>query len=119
MPRANDWIHNNLIFNDIQPNGIITITFPVRETEARYTVNANAPGEQTYTCTFRTSTLVGISPRDDSPTSYPLYERNHLREPIAPPKSRPTNSFPPVRSQVGNRGAAESSYMAPFIRLRD
>ncbi len=35
--------------------------------------------ETVYECTFRGNTLVDISPRDDSPTNYPLYLRDHLK----------------------------------------
>ena len=35
--------------------------------------------QQVYKCTFRGSTLVDISPRDDSPSSYPLYVRDGMR----------------------------------------
>jgi len=57
---------------------VITLEFPVEESTARYTVNAHSDKEQTYTCRFRGSTLVDISPRDETPTSYPLYQRSYL-----------------------------------------
>ena len=55
--------------------------FTVPNTTARYTANSRTEAGQTYTCTFRGSTLVDISPRDSSPTSYPLYVLQHLRSP--------------------------------------
>jgi hypothetical protein len=83
---ALDWIGNRVIFAGLQPADVITLRFPVRETTARYTVNAQTDKQQVYTCTFRGSTLVDISPRDTSPTSYPLYQREHLRADKAPLK---------------------------------
>ena len=64
----------------------IELNFPVPQTTARYTANSRTEKEQTYTCTFRGSTVVDISPRDDAPTSYPLYVRDHLKRDKAPLK---------------------------------
>jgi hypothetical protein len=81
------WVGNYLLFDNLQRGDVVTLTFPVKETTARYTVNARTPAEQVYTCDFRGSTLVDISPRDQSPTSYPLYQREHLRRDKAPVKT--------------------------------
>jgi hypothetical protein len=81
-----DWIGNRLLFSGLIPTDVITLSFPIHESRARYTVNAQTDQEQTYTCTFRGSTLVDLSPRDETPTSYPLYLRNHLRGKEAPRK---------------------------------
>jgi hypothetical protein len=80
------WVGNYLLFDNLQGSDLIALAFPIGETTARYTVNARTPAEQVYTCTFRGSTLVDISPRDRSPTSYPLYQREHLRQARAPLK---------------------------------
>jgi hypothetical protein len=81
-----NWVGNYLVFDNLQGSNLITLTFPIKETTARYTVNARTPAEQAYTCTFRGGTLVDISPRDQSPTSYPFYQRQHLRQTKAPMK---------------------------------
>lgn len=81
-----DWLGNYLVFSQLEPQDSITVQFPIRETTARYTVNANSDEERVYTCTFRASTLVDISPRDNAETSYPLYLRDHLRQDKAPMK---------------------------------
>ncbi len=78
--RRLDWLGNSLVLDDLQPGDEVTLTFPIRETSASYTVNAQSPAEEVYTCTFRGSTLVDISPRDPSPTMYPFYLRDHLRD---------------------------------------
>ena len=62
------------------------VSFPVHETVASHTAKARTSGEKTHTCTFRGSTLVDISPRDESPTSYPLCLREPLRHSAAPMK---------------------------------
>lgn len=83
---APDWIGNRVIFDGLKPTDVITLRFPVKETTARYTVAARTDKEQTYSCTFRGSTLVDISPRNTDPTMYPTYLRDHLRSDKAPMK---------------------------------
>jgi len=84
IPDTLDWVGNVLLFDDLQPGDALTLTFPVRETTARYTVAANTSGERVYTCTFRGSTCVDLSPRDDAPTNCPFYDRAALRTDRAP-----------------------------------
>jgi hypothetical protein len=86
-PRLAQWVGNYVILEALTPGDVITITFALRESKASYTVNANSPAQQVYTCVLRGSTVVDISPRDDSPTSYPLYERKALRREAAPMKA--------------------------------
>ena len=74
------------MFDDLKPGDQIQLEFPIRERSAEYTASSRTKQEQTYKCTFRGSTLVDISPRDPSPTSYPLYVRQHLRRDKAPVK---------------------------------
>ncbi|MHB1294229.1 MAG: hypothetical protein ACYC4R_04440 [Anaerolineae bacterium] len=71
---------NNLLFEDLKPGDEIAIEFPVALSEASYTAAYRTNDEQTYRCTFKGSTLVDISPRDDRPTSYPLYRRGHMQD---------------------------------------
>jgi DUF1680 family protein len=86
-PREPDWVGSSLLFDGLRPGDAVTIRFPMKESTERYTVNANTDKAQVYTCTFRGSTLVDISPRDDSSTSYQLYRREHMRGPTAPVKT--------------------------------
>jgi hypothetical protein len=83
---ALDWVGRNIVFTELKPNDNITLRFPVKETTARNKSNAGTKFEQAYTCAFRGSTLVDISPRDERPTSYPFYLRSHLRADKAPLK---------------------------------
>lgn len=73
---------------DLKTEDKINIEFPIRETTSSYTVCSGTRDEKTYTCTFRGSTLVDIAPRDDSPDSYPLYLRNHMRKNKSPMKKK-------------------------------
>jgi len=84
VPREPSWTGRYMSFDDLQPGTLITLRFPLAEETATYTVNAHTPQEQAYRCEFRGSTLLDISPRDDAPTSYPLYVRDHLRARTAP-----------------------------------
>jgi hypothetical protein len=85
-PADGEWIGNRLFF-EVRPQDEVTLQFPVPETTARYTVMSKVwKLEATYTCTFRGSTLMDISPRDQAATSYPLYLRGHLRQDQAPMK---------------------------------
>ncbi|GEM_PF-6512038 len=81
-----DWVGRYLMFENRNPTDVVTLQFPVRETTARYTVNAQTPHEKIYTCTFRGSTLVNISPRDEHPTSYRFYLRDEMRRDKTPMK---------------------------------
>lgn len=88
-----------LIF-DSPPAGVaISLTFPVKTGTATYTVNAQSPQEQQYTCEFRGSTLVDISPRDESPDSYPLYLREQMKGTVAP--MRRAKRFIAARTVLG------------------
>jgi DUF1680 family protein len=82
-----EWSGNRLVFDTLSPKDTIELKFPVRETTDRYTMNANTDRAYVVSCTFRASTLVDISPREESPTTYQLYLRNHMRKGEAPMKT--------------------------------
>ena len=82
---------NYLVFEGLRPRDEIRLDFPIAEWTATYTANAHRPGssasktrETKYTCAFRGSTLVDISPRDSDPTTYPFYLRDDMRQDTAP-----------------------------------
>ena len=78
---------NYAVFDVLKPADVITLRFPVVEETVSYTALARAWRVETvYKCTFRGSTLVDISPRDDSPSSYPLYVRDGMRREETPLK---------------------------------
>lgn len=77
---------NYIVFNGLKPGDNIKIEFPVKETTASYTVCSRTKMERVYRCFFRGSTLIDISPEDESPTSYQLYNREDMRKDKAPMK---------------------------------
>jgi hypothetical protein len=82
-----DWTGNYLVFAGLAPRDAITLAFPVPVSTERYTVNANTDREVMYTCTFRGSTCVDISPRDGAPASYHFYRRDQMKGARAPMKT--------------------------------
>lgn len=78
------WVGRYLVFDSLIPRDKVNIEFPIKETVSKYTAVSGTDDEQTYTCTFRGSTLVDISPRDESPSSYVLYQRDHMRKDKTP-----------------------------------
>jgi hypothetical protein len=90
-----DRIGRYLNVHGLPIDAVLTLTFPVTEKSMTYTVNANTQWEQQYTCQFRGSTLVDISPRDQAATSYPLYQRSHMRRTVTP--MRQVQRFVPTR----------------------
>jgi hypothetical protein len=87
LDRPLAWVGNYLSFEDLVPGDTITVTFPVAESTATYTAAAQTAQQQAFRCTFRGSTCVDITPRDESPTNYPIYRRAALRAAAAPMQS--------------------------------
>ncbi len=86
QPRTPFWVGNYVVIDELKPSDQITLQFPVVEETIRYTALARAWRSETkYACSFRGNTLVEISPRDESPGTYPIYQRNHLRKGGATP----------------------------------
>lgn len=75
-----EWICNYLVLNDLNPGDTVIVEFPIYETTARYTVNHRTKDEIQYKCTFRGSSLIDITPRDNDPHSYPLYQRDFMKK---------------------------------------
>ncbi len=82
-----DWIGNRILLESLEPGDTVSLEFPVVEQTLAYTANAHSPSEQVYHLSLRGSTVVDISPRDESPTSYPMYLREHLKAKQAPMKT--------------------------------
>ncbi len=96
-------VGNYLIFDGVKPGDTIELDFPIKESTVSYTANAHRPGsnrshgrETQYKVTSRGSTVVDISPKDTDPTSYPFYEREHLRTEMTPMKT--TTRFVPAKT---------------------
>jgi hypothetical protein len=79
-----DWVGTYIHCRGLRPGDAVTLTFPIGETSANYTVNSRTGLQETYRCVFRGGTLVDVSPRDESPRNYQLYLRTHLRSDQTP-----------------------------------
>jgi hypothetical protein len=78
--RKPDRVGRYLVFDDLKPNSVVTLQFPVPEQTAEYTWMARHwRSEARVRCTFRGSTLVDISPREEALGGYPIYLRDHLK----------------------------------------
>lgn len=89
------WAGNYMIFDGLKPEDRLTLQFPVEEHTAKYTTMAHIwKRSKTYSCTFRGNTAVDIAPRDDSPGSYPLYQRDHLKSAGPAPTKNITRFIP-------------------------
>jgi hypothetical protein len=74
----------NFVVADPGPRAEVCLRFPVPTSSARYTAGRGTREEVTYTCTFRGSTAVDVSPHDTGARNYPLYQRAHLATGDAP-----------------------------------
>lgn len=84
---ADSWIGNRIMLDGLASGDTITLTFPIVQQTLAYTANAGSPQEQVYHLTLRGSTVVDITPRDDTPTGYPMYLREGLKAEYAPLKT--------------------------------
>ena len=75
------------VFDEVQPNDRIELTFPLPETTLTRTAHAKTKNATAYTIAMRGNTVVDISPRNTSPGVYAFYERGHLRKDKAPTKT--------------------------------
>jgi len=85
-------VANRMVFPDLKPGQVVTLTFPIVETIRTYSLPElpYAKGHTdpivphtTFSCTFRGSVMVDVSPRIYNPWfpehKYPIYERDHMR----------------------------------------
>jgi len=86
------WLGNYVLIEKLTPGDRIEIKFPIIETTERW---AETTYETTYTCKFKGSTLVDISPQGDRPAhkrgvsddglmfevaaGYPMYRRDYYK----------------------------------------
>lgn len=78
-PYAAQTAGNRAVFAGLAPGDVIELGFPVKEWRVVRTAHVRTPEETVYTIDFRGNTVVEISPRNDSPAVYPMYERDHLK----------------------------------------
>ena len=84
------WVGSYQCVDQLKPGDVVELRFPVRketvELSARMSEQKENP-HTTYTMNFRGNTLVDISPRDTSPTNYPMYQRDHMKATKTPEKT--------------------------------
>ena len=68
-----------LLFSGLKPRDVIKLRFNVSELTDKYTID----GKQ-YAISFRGSTVVDISPRDNEEHGYPLYLRDNMKSRTTP-----------------------------------
>jgi hypothetical protein len=88
--RQADWLGAYQVFDDLKPGDVIQVEFPVLQ-ETVHLSGKMAPVSQKqntlYAITFRGNTVVDITPRDESPTAYPMYHRDSMKAGPAPLKT--------------------------------
>ena len=94
------WLNNYLIVEGLGRTDVVKVEFPVPESTEKFSLPSYG---RRYTCDFKGSTLVDISPRGDKPVlvkmgsddggvfevrkGYPIYLRDHLKADHAPMKT--------------------------------
>ncbi len=78
-------VGRHLVVRGLRAGDRVTLTFPVRESAATYTVNAGTPAAATYHLRFRASTALAVEPEAPrQPNDFPLYRGRGLRTAAAP-----------------------------------
>jgi hypothetical protein len=86
-PRQAGWIGAYQVFDDLKPGDAVQIEFPVLQETVHLTAKTGDKQNTTYAITFRGNTVVDIGPRDESPTAYPMYQRDSMKAGQAPMKT--------------------------------
>ena len=81
-----------LAVDGLKPGQVLDLAFDVPRSSAGYTVHG-----QRFVFDFRGSTVVDVSPREDSPLYYPIYQRDHLKSDNTPMR-RVTRYVPTMRT---------------------
>jgi hypothetical protein len=88
--RQAGWIGAYQVFDDLKPGDAVQIEFPVLQQTVHLTAKTGPKGPNqntTYAITFRGNTVVDITPRDQSPAAYPMYQRDAMKADKAPMKT--------------------------------
>ena len=80
-------VANYVIVDEVKPGDVIELRFPVAEERVQLTAHARTDDETVHTIDMRGNTVMDISPRDEGPTVFPLYQRDHMKGNNAPTKS--------------------------------
>ena len=85
--RRPGWVAGYAVFDGLMPGNEIELSFPLATQTLSRTAYSGNPDETVYTIRTRANTVLDISPRDESPRSYPFYQRDHLKRDRAPMKA--------------------------------
>jgi hypothetical protein len=84
----NVWFNNRLRFRSLQPNDVVTISFPTETKTEEWVIPSfsgkQGPEKQVHTCKFKGNTLTEISP--PLVPGSPLYQRSYFLKDQAPIK---------------------------------
>ena len=87
-------VANYAIVDEVKPSDVIELRFPVAEERVQLTAHAKTDDETVHTIEMRGNTVMDISPRDEGPTVFQLYQRDHMKGDKAPTKSVKGESGP-------------------------
>lgn len=79
QPYAAQIAGNRVVCGELAAGDEIELRFPVRAWRIERTAHVRTPEETVYTLDFRGNTVVDIAPRNNAPSVYQMYERDHLR----------------------------------------
>ena len=103
--RRPGWVAGYAVFDELTPGDAIELSFPLATQTISRTAYSGKPDETTdtfgtvkpsesrvenvtqYTIRTRANTVLDISPKAESPRSYPFYQRDHLKRDRAPMKT--------------------------------
>jgi len=79
-----------VIADGLRPADTVELDLPIPEETFQRTAHARTEHETLYTVRVRGNTVLDISPRDEDPQHYPLYQRDHLKATRHAPSKRIT-----------------------------
>ena len=84
------------VAGELRPGDVVALNFPVAEETFRRTAHTRTNDETRYRIRVRGNTVVDISPRDEDPVHYPLYQRDHLKQDGQAPMKTATRYVAPA-----------------------
>jgi len=90
------WVGNYILVSDLKPGEVVTLTFPIREWTQQHTHRPGLPGETVLTFHMRGGVCTHITPFEDHPGVFPLYQRKHLINDVTPMQEIAARGINPV-----------------------
>jgi len=95
-PVRQRFIGRYLVVDGLKPGDIITLDFPLKEETYHFTAHAKTGYDEVYTISMKANTVLDISPRDEDPTAYPFFLREHMKADKAPMKTVTRFVYPTI-----------------------